>query len=71
MVPENAIKVSPLDANNFIQHFHAGKFGAQRLGQAFCNEFKLPNSILEGKLFFEYDKKAAIDLIFENFVEID
>jgi hypothetical protein len=69
MVPE--VKVPMMDANSFVTRFYNGTYWPQRLGQAFCNEFNVPSSDLEGKLFFTQDNLEAIDLIFEHFVEVN
>jgi hypothetical protein len=63
------MKVKAVEANKFLQCWHSDGYKSQRLGQAFCNEFNISHSIMETKLFYLEDKKAAIELIFEHFVE--
>lgn len=41
--PENPRIVSFSDMQSFLTDFWAGKYQNQRLGQAFCNAFKIDN----------------------------
>jgi len=64
------VKIPIMDVHGFMKRFHSGAYPHLRLGQAFCNEFKIPPSTEEGRLFFMQEKGEAIDFIFENFVEV-
>ena len=55
----------------FFRDFKVGKYGAQRLGQAFFNEFNLHKST-QGKGVFDVlwnlDGKEAIEFIHKTFI---
>lgn len=59
---------------NFITDFSKGKFGSQRVGQAFWNEFYRSNQYWEAfdpfNLFYESDTTKAFEKIVKHLEEV-
>ena len=62
----NKTTMDAVEYRHFRGRFSGGDFGKQRLGQAFCNHFKLPPSKLSSTLW-ELDGRDASAEIDKNF----
>ena len=60
------LNISMKDFNRFyVKYYGEPEFKHQRIGQAFCNEYNLTNSVL----FYETTAETAVNYIIENYVK--